>query len=76
MADPKLSTAQKRVMKWLGRGWEAFPGCGVTVLVNGQRICNVDTITALIRIGLVEKTETPSWKATQEGRELTGRLCL
>ena len=63
MAEPKLSEAQRRVMKWLG---------------------NVDTLMALQRLGLVEQLDGPGpngklvgqWKATEEGRALTRRLCL
>lgn len=76
MAQQKLSAAQQRVMKWLGYGWEAQPGAGASIMVNGQRICNVDTMTALKRVGLVEQDAQRCWKATDEGRSLTARLCL
>lgn len=76
MAQQKLSAAQQRVMKWLGYGWQAQPGAGASIMVNGQRVCNVDTMTALKRAGLVEQDDQRCWKATDEGRSLTARLCL
>jgi len=84
MAEPKLSEAQRRVMKWLGYGWTSEPGAGMAIHVNGKRLCNVDTLMALKRLGLVEQLDGPGpngklvgqWKATEEGRALTRRLCL
>jgi hypothetical protein len=73
---PKLSDAQKRVMKWLGYGWTSEPGAGSSIMVNGKRICNVDTMTALSRAGLARQNEHGCWEATEEGRAVTGRLCL
>ena len=60
------------------------PGAGMAIHVNGQRICNVDTMFALQRYGLVEQLDGPGpkgklvgqWKATEEGRALARRLCL
>lgn len=78
----KLTEAQRRVLKWLGHGWESEPGAGMAIHVNGQRICNVDTMVALSRLGFVEQKMTGGhkavgeWKATQAGRDITGRLCL
>lgn len=76
MVQPKLSDAQRKVMKWLGYGWEAQPGAGSAIMVNGQRICNIDTMTALQRAGYVEQDAQRCWKATASGRSVTGRLCL
>lgn len=82
MAEQKLTDAQRRVMKWLGYGWESEPGAGMAIHVNGQRICNVDTLSALERMGLVEQKVLAGrklvgeWKATEAGRQLAGRLCL
>ena len=78
----KLSEAQRRVMKWLGYGWVSEPGSGMAIHVNGKRICNVDTLFALKRMGLVEQVvfngieQIGEWKATQSGHDLTARLCL
>lgn len=80
--QPKLSEAQRRVMKWLGKGWKSEPGAGMAIHVNGKRVCNVDTMYALRRLGLVEqltvhgREAVGEWQATQAGRELTARLCL
>lgn len=73
----KLTDAQKRVMKWLGKGWTSEPGAGTSIHVNGSRICNVDTLKALERLGLVEQRSTNGrklvgeWQATQAGKDLT-----
>ncbi|MDA8093302.1 MAG: hypothetical protein M0T84_05205 [Betaproteobacteria bacterium] len=82
MDQVKLSEAQRRVMKWLGYGWKSEPGAGMAIHVNGKRICNVDTLFALQRMGLVEQIEdhglkqVGQWQATEAGRKLTGQLCL
>lgn len=84
MAEPKLSDAQRRVMKWLGYGWTSEPGTGMAIHVNGKRICNVGTMHSLQRHGLVEQLDGPGpggklvgqWKATEAGAALTRRLCL
>lgn len=82
MDQPKLSEAQRRVMKWLGKGWRTEPGAGMAIHVNGKRICNVDTLHALERLGLVEQLVVRGcraigeWQATQAGRELTEQLGL
>jgi hypothetical protein len=76
MTQPKLTDAQKKVMKWLGHGWEAQPGAGSTIIVNGQRICNTDTMKALERAGYAEVDLQRCWKATTAGKSVTGRLCL
>lgn len=82
MAEIKLTEAQRRVMKWLGHGWESEPGAGMAIHVNGKRICNVDTMFALQRHGLVEQLQAHGrnlvgqWKATEAGAALTRRLCL
>jgi hypothetical protein len=73
----KLSDAQKRVMKWLGKGWTSVPGGGMSIHVNGARICNVDTLKPLERMGLVEQLTQDGhklvgqWQATQAGKNLT-----
>lgn len=78
----KLSEAQIRVMKYLGHGWTSAPGCGMAIHVNGKRICNVDTMFALQRLGLVEQITdhgrklVGQWKATEAGSELTRGLSL
>jgi len=76
MNVPKLTDAQARVMKWIGKGWTGEPGAGSAVMVNGKRICNVDTMTALKRHGLVMQDELRRWVATAEGKALTKTLDL
>lgn len=74
MAQPKLSDAQRKVMKWFGHGWQGQPGAGSAVMVNGQRICNTDTMMALQRVGYVEQDAQRCWKATAKGRSISGQL--
>lgn len=82
MAQPKLSEAQRRILKWLGYGWESEPGAGMAIHVNGKRICNCDTLHALERMGLVEQVEinglkqVGQWRATEAGSQLTRQMCL
>lgn len=72
----KLTNAQKRVMMWLGKGWTSEPGAGTSIHVNGSRICNVDTLKALERMGLVEQRShsgrqlVGEWQATLAGKEI------
>lgn len=69
---PKLSPAQQRVMLWLSQGWGARVSHGNAVEINGQRVCNVDTMTVLSRMGLVEReSRPPYWMATAAGRRLS-----
>lgn len=73
---PKLTEAQKRVLKWIGKGWNANPGAGSSVMVNGVRICNTDTMMALYRSGLVNKDDQGIWSATAKGKDITAQLGL
>lgn len=72
----KLTEAQKRVMKWIGKGWRAVPGAGSAMMVNGQRICNSDTMMALYRLGLASKDDDNCWTATPSGKTVTAQLGL
>ena len=80
MTEIKLSDAQLRVLKWLGNGWKSEPGAGMAIHVNGKRICNVDTMFALMRAGLVEQVlvhgreAIGQWQVTEAGKALAGRL--
>ena len=71
-----LTEAQTRVMKWIGNGWSTEPGDGSAVLVNGHRICNVDTMMALYRLGLASKDDRGCWSATESGKTITAQLGL
>lgn len=67
-----LSKAQARVMRLLSQGWGARLSHGAAVEINSERVCNVDTITVLVRLGLVYRDEnTRYWHATPEGRKLS-----
>lgn len=72
--SPKLTAAQLRVMRWMSQGWSAEPGAGSTVMINGSRICNVDTMQALYREGFVTRDRHGSWRATGAGQALKDRL--
>lgn len=76
MTALKLSVAQQRVMSCLGKGWSGLPGGGSAVLVNGKRMCNVDTMTALKRAGLVKQDEQRCWIATEEGKQIAESMNL
>lgn len=76
MAIPKLTEAQRRVMKWLGYGWKSQPGAGSAIMMNGQRICNTDTMMALYRAGLATQDNDGCWSATESGKTITRQLCL
>lgn len=68
----KLTKAQQRVMDWLSQGWGARVSHGAAVEINGTRMCNVDTMASLVRLGLVEReTRAPYWMATEAGRMLS-----
>ena len=59
-------------MLWLSQGWTARISHGSAVEINGKRACNVDTMSALARIGLVEQNpDTACWQATEEGKKLS-----
>lgn len=76
MVKPKLTQAQRNIMKWLGQGWITEPVHGSTVMVNGQRICSIATLKALERAGYVESDANHCWKVTAAGCCITGLLCL
>lgn len=68
----KLTAAQARVMEWMSQGWSARVSHGSAVEINGVRMCNVDTLAALQRLGLIAKgTDSPYWEATPEGKKLS-----
>lgn len=76
MIDPsneyKLSPVQKKVMTWLSQGWSARISSGSAVEINGKRACNVDTMTVLARLGLVEReSRHPLWVSTDKGKKLS-----
>jgi hypothetical protein len=72
----RLSQTQLKVMRWVGKGWSALPGAGSAVMVNGRRVCNVDTMHALERHGLVQQDDARCWAATDQGKEFARSLGL
>lgn len=64
----KLTAPQKRVMKWLQGGWSAQKANGSAIHINGKRVCNIDTIMALKRMGLVQEDGSYYFVATDHGR--------
>lgn len=76
MKAERLSQAQTRVMKWVGKGWTGQPGSGSAVMVNGQRLCNADTMNSLSRLGYVTQDSCGQWIATDAGRARTLELGL
>lgn len=64
-----LSPVQRRVMDLLHHGWITQPGDGASIYINGKRVCNVDTMMALQRKGLVERVDggrVGEWKSVTE----------
>ena len=72
----ELTSKQKEVMKWLGYGWKATTEYGGVVYCNGQKLCTLQTIEALVKKGYVEKEGQWKWKATDEGKHITGMMAL
>jgi hypothetical protein len=55
-AKVRLSQKQQQVMTWANGGWELVCAHGCAVYVNGVHICNLDSVTKLIKLGLLEQT--------------------
>ncbi len=72
----KLTEAQKRVLRWIAKGWRTEPGAGSAVMVNGKRVCNTDTMMALSRAGLASKGERGCWSVTESGKRVAADLGL
>lgn len=66
----KLTETQKHVMEWMSQGWPATIYGSEGIEINGKRVCNINTITALINAGLMEADGKWQWKATEAGRAL------
>lgn len=63
----KLTPAQERVMVLMSRRWSAHVSTSGRIEINGKGVCNMDTMTVLERLGLVEKDTRWTWKATEAG---------
>lgn len=72
----QLTDAQKRVLKWIGHGLRTSLGAGSALMVNGKRVCNLDTMKALQRAGLVSEVQPGCWAATEQGPAVTEQLGL
>lgn len=79
----RLTQPQLQVMKWLGKGWRSEAGAGQNVMVNGRKVCTMQTMHSLQKLGLVEvEPNTPisptgipwSWQATESGKALVKEL--
>ena len=68
--SPKLTPAQTRVMHLRSHGWEAQPGAGPALLVNGARLRNVDTLQVLYRAGFAMRDDRGYWRTTSSGLAL------
>ena len=67
----KLSALQQKVMSMMSKGWSANQAYGSAVCINGDRVCNINTILALEKRGLVERKSMWVWRATEAGRAAT-----
>lgn len=76
----RLSSAQTYVMEWLYGGWIAYGAHGATIEINGRKVCNIDTISTLVRHGLIEEVGPRQWQAKRcpvcnRRKKLTGAGC-
>jgi hypothetical protein len=63
----KLTPRQAEVMTWLVGGHQPYLHSISTVYVNGQKLCNLDTMTALEKRGYAEKVTSCQWRITAKG---------
>ncbi len=70
----QLSEVQKKILKYLESGRIALPGNGASITVNAKRVCNIDTMMALSRLGLVQKDAQGCWSATSCGKTVAKQL--
>lgn len=66
-ANKPLTEPQKRVMRWMSKRWSAEIVQSNSIHINGKRVCNIDTMTVLVRRGLIAKDSQWTWKATAAG---------
>ncbi len=72
---PKLSVAQRVVMRWLAGKWTAYSDGGV-VSINGERRGTLATLRALKARGLIREDQPGVWVATADGLNLYGSATL
>lgn len=53
----------------MAKGWAANLRYGSVVYINGSKACNLSTIEALVKAGLIQSDGKNGWKATEQGRE-------
>jgi hypothetical protein len=75
-ASPKLTAAQKRVLKALVHGWKAVPnGPDKFLYIKGKRACKIESMLILKGLGLVEFDENRRmWRISETGRQIGGKL--
>jgi predicted transcriptional regulator len=56
-------------MSYMAKGWAANLRYGSVVYINGSKACNLSTIEALVKAGLIQSDGKNGWKATEQGRE-------
>lgn len=60
-AAPKLTPVQAKVMSWVSKGWSLEQQNGTVFHINGAKVCNLDTVTSLQKLGLIKKVGQWSW---------------
>ena len=61
----KLSPKQEEVMSWLRNGHRAYIEGVSVVYINGKKVCNLDTMAALERRGLIVRSGQWGWEAAR-----------
>lgn len=71
-----LSEVQLNVVRWVGKGFNAYLSHGSTIAVNGEHVCNLKTIKVLAQKGLVEvdPDNENTWKRTPGGAVLAEEI--
>lgn len=71
--EVKLTQAQMKILRLIAGGFEANRGKGSAVVVDNRKICNIDTMTSLIKKGVLAQTED-GWALTQDGSAIAKKL--
>jgi len=71
--EVKLTQAQMKILRLIAGGFEANRGKGSAVVVDNRKICNIDTMTSLIKKGVLEQIEG-GWALTQDGSAIAKKL--
>lgn len=62
------------VMTWMRGGWQPYIQAVSIVYVNGRKLCNLDTMTALEKRGFAERVSHLRWRITKAGGEYMDAL--